>query len=92
MSQNFRPYENSRTYRNPARNAPCACIGYYYRMRRKETVALPPVQVNVVKAVQNDVPLYEDFVAQVYGESDVEIRSRVEGWVTVCKFQRRFSR
>jgi membrane fusion protein (multidrug efflux system) len=54
---------------------------------KTETVAPPPVKVNVVKAVQNDVPLYEDFVAQVYGESDVEIRSRVEGWVTSVNFK-----
>lgn len=55
--------------------------------KKTETVALPPVKVNVVTAIQNDVPLYEDFVAQVYGESDVEIRSRVEGWVTSVNFK-----
>lgn len=55
--------------------------------KKTETVALPPIKVNVVKAIQNDVPLYEDFVAQVYGESDVEIRSRVEGWVTSVNFK-----
>ncbi len=54
---------------------------------KMETVAPPPVKVNVVKAIQNDVPLYEDFVAQVYGESDVDIRSRVEGWVTSVNFK-----
>lgn len=47
----------------------------------------PPVQVNVVKAVQSDVPLYEEFVAQVYGKSDVDIRARVEGWVTSVNFK-----
>jgi membrane fusion protein (multidrug efflux system) len=54
---------------------------------KKEQVVAPPVKVNVVKAVVNDVPLYEDFVAQVYGESDVDIRSRVEGWVTSVNFK-----
>jgi membrane fusion protein (multidrug efflux system) len=54
---------------------------------KKEAVVLPPIKVNVVKAVQNDVPLYEDFVAQTYGMSDVEIRARVEGWVTAVKFR-----
>ncbi|HSF53052.1 MAG TPA: efflux RND transporter periplasmic adaptor subunit [Algoriphagus sp.] len=47
----------------------------------------PPVQVNVVKAIQNDVPLYEEFVAQVYGKSDVDIRARVEGWVVSVNFK-----
>ena len=55
--------------------------------KKTETLALPPVKVNVVKAIQNDVPLYEDFVAQVYGESDVDIRSRVEGWITSVNFK-----
>jgi membrane fusion protein, multidrug efflux system len=55
--------------------------------KKTETVVLPPVKVNVVKAIQQDVPIYEDFVAQVYGESDVEIRSRVEGWVTSLNFK-----
>ncbi|MEK6782445.1 MAG: efflux RND transporter periplasmic adaptor subunit [Bacteroidota bacterium] len=55
--------------------------------KKTETVVAPPVKVNVVKAIQNDVPLYEDFVAQVYGESDVDIRSRVEGWVTSVDFK-----
>ena len=55
--------------------------------KKAEMVAPPPVQVNVVRAVQKDVPLYEEFVAQVYGESDVEIRSRVEGWIMSVNFK-----
>lgn len=55
--------------------------------KQSETVVLPPVKVNVIKAVQSDVPLYEDFVAQVYGMSDVDIRARVEGWVTSVNFK-----
>jgi membrane fusion protein, multidrug efflux system len=55
--------------------------------KKKETVALPPVKVNVAKAIVNDVPLYEDFVAQVFGLSDVDIRARVEGWVTSVHFK-----
>jgi membrane fusion protein (multidrug efflux system) len=55
--------------------------------KEKAAMVMPPVKVNVVKAIQNDVPLYEDFVAQTYGMSDVEIRSRVEGWVTSVNFR-----
>ena len=55
--------------------------------KKSETVSLPPTKVNVVKAIQDDVPLYEDFVAQVYGLSDVDIRARVEGWVTAMNFK-----
>lgn len=55
--------------------------------KKPEAISLPPVKVNVVKAIENDVPLYEDFVAQVYGSSDVDIRARVEGWVTSMNFK-----
>lgn len=55
--------------------------------KKTETAVLPPIKVNVVTAIANDVPLYEDFVAQVFGESDVDIRSRVEGWITSLNFK-----
>lgn len=55
--------------------------------KEETATVMPPVQVNVVKAVQSDVPLYEEFVAQVYGKSDVDIRARVEGWVTSVNFK-----
>lgn len=54
---------------------------------KEKAVTLPPIKVNVVKTVVEDVPLYEDFVAQTYGLSDVEIRARVEGWVTSVNFK-----
>lgn len=54
---------------------------------KKAEIKLPPAKVNVVKAIQNDVPLYEEFVAQTYGLSDVDIRARVEGWVTSVNFK-----
>ncbi|MCF1752929.1 efflux RND transporter periplasmic adaptor subunit [Mariniradius sediminis] len=55
--------------------------------KKTEVVELPPVQINAVKAIQQDVPIFEEFVAQVYGESDVDIRSRVDGWVTSLNFR-----
>lgn len=55
--------------------------------KKSETVSLPPIKVNVVKAVQDNVPIYEEFVAQTFGMSDVDIRARVEGWVTSVNFK-----
>ncbi len=55
--------------------------------QEKEEVALPPIQVNVVAAIESDVPLYEEFVAEVHGESDVDLRARVEGWITSINFK-----
>lgn len=48
---------------------------------------MPSTKVNVVKAIVKDVPLYEEFVAQTFGLSDVDIRTRVEGWVTSVNFK-----
>ncbi|MCH6233549.1 efflux RND transporter periplasmic adaptor subunit [Cognataquiflexum rubidum] len=62
-------------------------IGLVMGCTKKEEIILPPVKVNVVKAIQKDVPIYEEFVAQVFGESDVDIRARVEGWVTSVNFK-----
>jgi len=55
--------------------------------KKTETITLPPVKVNVVTAVQSDVPIHEDFVSQTFGMSDVDIRARVEGWVTSVNFK-----
>jgi membrane fusion protein (multidrug efflux system) len=62
-------------------------IGLVMGCSKKEEIILPPVKVNVVKAIQKDVPIYEEYVAQVFGESDVDIRARVEGWVTSVNFK-----
>ena len=38
-------------------------------------------------AEQRTVPIYAEYVGQTYGQSDVEIRSRVEGWVQQINFK-----
>jgi membrane fusion protein (multidrug efflux system) len=43
--------------------------------------------VNVVEAGQRTVPIYAEYVGQTFGASDVEIRSRVEGWVQSIDFK-----
>ena len=53
---------------------------------KKETTQVVP-EVNVVTAGQRDVPIYAEYVGQTFGQSDVEIRSRVEGWVQSINFK-----
>lgn len=53
---------------------------------KKTTTALVP-DVNVVAAVQRDIPVYSEFVGQTYGQSDIEIQPRVEGWITAIHFK-----
>jgi membrane fusion protein (multidrug efflux system) len=56
----------------------------------KEEKAAPPAlvpDVNVVAAGKLTVPVYSDYVGQTYGISDVNIRSRVAGYITSMHFK-----
>jgi membrane fusion protein (multidrug efflux system) len=44
-------------------------------------------EVNVVVAGKLDIPVYSEYVGQVYGLSDVNIEPRVEGWITGIYFK-----
>lgn len=44
-------------------------------------------EVNVIVAGQHTVPVYAEYVGQTFGQSDVEINSRVEGWVQSIDFK-----
>jgi membrane fusion protein (multidrug efflux system) len=44
--------------------------------------------VSVVEAGQKTIPVYSEYVGQTYGESDVEIRPRVDGWVKSIHFKK----
>jgi membrane fusion protein (multidrug efflux system) len=73
------------TYRIVLVYALCAAVSGCGK--KDEVAVLPPVKVNVVTAVTEDVPLYEEFVSQTYGAADVDVRSRVEGWITSVGFR-----
>lgn len=47
----------------------------------------PPPEVYVTPVVQRDVPVYVELVGQTYGYQDVEIRARVEGFLTNVAFR-----
>jgi membrane fusion protein (multidrug efflux system) len=51
----------------------------------KKDVVIP--EVNVVAAGQATVPVYTEYVGQTLGISDVEIRSRVNGWIMSMHFK-----
>ena len=56
------------------------------KSKDNETAQLVP-EVSVVQAGQRTVPIYAEYVGQTFGQSDVEIRSRVEGWVQSINFK-----
>jgi len=47
----------------------------------------PPPSINVVEVIQQDVPIYNYFVGQVYGQEDISINARVEGFLTGIHFE-----
>lgn len=53
----------------------------------KEQQAMPPQEINVYQVVPKTVPIYEEFVGQVYGEKDIPIRARVEGYLEEIHFK-----
>ena len=48
--------------------------------------AMPPQEIAVVKIVPENISLYEEFVGQVYGQKDIPIRARIEGYLEEIHF------
>ena len=53
----------------------------------KKQKSQPPLSISVVKAIQQDVPIYQDFIGQVYGQFDIPIRTRVVGFLDSIHFE-----
>ncbi len=53
----------------------------FHSCGKKQSVQVQPPEIPVVEVIQKDVPIYQEFVGQVYGLYDIPIRARVEGWV-----------
>lgn len=53
----------------------------------EEQAPAAPLEVKVVEVVQQDVPVYKEWVGQLFGAEDIEIRARVAGWLEGLHFQ-----
>ena len=51
-----------------------------------ETAQVVP-EVNVIEVGQRNIPIYKEYVGQTYGQSDIEIKARVEGWIQSIHFK-----
>ena len=58
----------------------------FFSCGEKEPAALPPQKFQVYEVKTQSVPIYEEFVGQIYGEKDIPIRARVEGFLTGIHF------
>ncbi len=47
----------------------------------------PPPEIPVVLVKEQTVPIYQDFVGQIFGFKDIDIRARVEGFLVGMHFQ-----
>ncbi len=67
----------------------CILLVLFFSCSQKEeqqAQALPP-QVTVVVTQAKDVPIYQEFVGQIYGFKDIAIRARVEGFLEGFHFE-----
>jgi membrane fusion protein (multidrug efflux system) len=48
---------------------------------------IPPPRVKVVKVIQKDIPVEEEFVGQTYGLFDIALQARVEGFLESMHFE-----
>ncbi len=56
----------------------------------KKQVQAPVQEITVVQVIQKDVPIYQEFVGEIYGEKDIPIRARVEGFLEGIHFEEGF--
>jgi membrane fusion protein (multidrug efflux system) len=50
-------------------------------------VTPPPPKVTVIVTAAQEVPLYQEFVGQIFGLNDIDIQARVEGFLEGIHFQ-----
>lgn len=54
---------------------------------KEQSKQAEPPEIKVLNVIQKDVPIYKEFVGQVYGLQDIPIRARVEGYLEGIHFE-----
>ena len=63
------------------------CVLLSCKQKSANNTEIPLPTVNVIKAKEQSIPIYSEFVGQVYGDTDVQIQPRIQGWITGIHFQ-----
>jgi membrane fusion protein, multidrug efflux system len=63
------------------------CFVFLSCKGKKEEVQPEIPSVNIVEAGQKTVPVYTEYIGQTYGISDVQIQTRVQGWILAIHFK-----
>ena len=64
----------------------CLVLALAAACSKAEPPPPPPPEVQVANVIQKDVPIYVELVGTTLGSQDVEIRARVEGYLTSVNF------
>ena len=64
-----------------------ASLSFLLSCADKNKKQKPPQEIQVYEVKTEDIPVFEDYVGQVYGAKDIDIRARVEGVITGIHFQ-----
>jgi membrane fusion protein (multidrug efflux system) len=59
---------------------------FVFSCKEDKKIVIPPQKIGVFQVIPKTVPIYEEFVGQVYGEKDIPIRARVEGFLEEIHF------
>ena len=62
-------------------------LSLMFSCKDESVKVLPPQKIKVYKVTTKTVPIYEEFVGQVFGEKDIPIRARVEGFLDEIHFK-----
>ena len=55
--------------------------------KKKDAEQIAIQQISVIEAKQEDVPIYNELVGQIYGLKDIPIRARVDGYLERISFE-----
>jgi membrane fusion protein, multidrug efflux system len=64
----------------------CLTLAATAACSKKEPPPPPPPEVQVAEVTQKDVPIYIELVGATLGSEDIEIRARVEGYLSSVNF------
>jgi len=62
-------------------------LSLIFSCKDESVKVIPPQKIKVYKVTTKTVPIYEEFVGQVFGEKDIPIRARVEGFLDEIHFK-----
>ncbi len=65
----------------------CFVCVFVFSCKKEEIKVIPPQPIKVYEVKPKSVPIFKEFVGQIYGERDIPIRARVEGFLEKIYFK-----